>query len=272
VIAARFIAGFVACSTVASCSIDDRKLQSSGDDSASSSGSGGAFQGDSAGASGAGKSGVSSRNEAGSESLEEAGSAGQSATPTAPIVTLGDCTDLDQDGVPDCQQTLLSNPTFGTDVAHWNADAGASLTWDARDALAAAGSGVALLSAASSAFDAGGSSLATAGQCVPVPGGQIVIVYANALVDDGQDPNGEAAVYIDLYDSSDCTGMPTTSGIHTPPPLGASTGSWMTLGVGLQSTSATHSARVMLAIEKPFQAQSFHAQFDNVLLRTKPND
>ena len=178
------------------------------------------------------------------------------------------CADLDEDGVADCMQTLLSNSTFDANVMNWNADAGASLTWDPRDALAAAGSGTALLTAESSAFDAGGASLFTAGQCVRVSGGQIVLAYANALVDDGQDESGKAAIYVYFYDASECTGT-STSSFSTPQPLDASTGTWLTLKAALLTSAATHSARVMLAIEKPFVAQSFHARFDNLLLKTE---
>jgi len=41
-VTARFIAGFIACATVASCSIDNRDLQSGGDSSSGGSGTGGA--------------------------------------------------------------------------------------------------------------------------------------------------------------------------------------------------------------------------------------
>jgi hypothetical protein len=268
VTAARFIAGFVACSTLASCSIDDRTLTSA-DPGAGSPASAGAGSGDSAAAPGAGKSGFSGGNAGDSQSTAEAGTGGQAAPSSSPIATVGDCADLDEDGVADCQETLLANPSFKSDVLHWTADAGASLTWDPRDALGASDSGSALLTAASGAFDAGGSSLVTADQCVPVSGGQIVSAYANAWVDDGQDSSGKAAVYVDFYDASDCTGM-TTSSFSTPQPLDASTGSWLTLKAALLTSSATHSARVMLAVEKPFVAQSFHARFDNVLLKTQP--
>jgi hypothetical protein len=263
----RFIAGFVACSTLASCSVDDRTLQAS--PGAGSPGSGGTENDDSAGAPQAGKGGFPGENAGGSPATAEAGAGGQAEPPVPPIATVGDCADLDEDGVADCQETLLTNPSFKTDVTHWNADAGASLTWDPRDALGASGSGTALLSAASSAFDAGGSSLVTAGQCVPVSGGQIVIAYANTLVDNGQDSSGKAALDVDFYDTSNCTGM-TTSSFSTPQPLDASTGNWLTLKAALLTSTATHSARVMLAIEKPFAAQSFHARFDNVLLKTQP--
>jgi hypothetical protein len=263
----RFIAGFVACSTLASCSIDDRNLQTSV--GAGAPGSAGIAASDSAGAPDAGKGGFSGENAGGSQATTEAGMGGQAEPSAPPIATVGECADLDEDGVADCQETRLTNASFKADVTHWTADAGASLTWDPRDALGAAGSGSALLAAASSAFDAGGSSLVTAGQCVVVSGGQIVIAYANALVDDGQDSAGMAAVYVDFYDASDCTGMATSS-FSTPQPLDASTGTWLTLKAALLTSAATHSARVLLAIEKPFTAQSFHARFDNLLLKTQP--
>jgi len=269
VTAVRFIAGFVACSTLASCSIDDRNLQTSGDAGAGSPSSAGAIYGGSGGAAEAEKGGVSGETEGGSQSTAEAGMGGQTEPSGPSIATVGDCADLDENGVADCQETLLANPSFKADVTHWNADAGASLTWDPRDALGAAGSGSALLGAASSAFDAGGSSLVTAGQCVPVSGGQIAIAYANAWVDDGQDSTGTAAVYVDFYDASDCAGT-STSSFSTPQPLDASSGRWLTLKAALLTSAATHSARVMLALEKPFVAQSFHARFDNVLFKTQP--
>jgi hypothetical protein len=110
--------------------------------------------------------------------------------------------------------------------------------------------------------------LVTAGQCVLVSGGQIVIAYANALVDAGQDSAGKAAVYVDFYDASNCTGS-STSSFSTPQPLDGAAGAWLTLKAALLTSASTHSARVMLAIEKPFQAQAFHARFDNVLLKVQ---
>ena len=152
---------------------------------------------------------------------------GQAAPSSSPIATVGDCADLDEDGIADCQETLLINPSFKSDVLHWTVDAGASLTWDPRDALGASDSGSALLTAASERLRrAGGSSLVTAGQCVRVTGGQIVIAYANAWVDDGQDSTGNAALYVDFYNASDCTGTSTNS-FSTPQPLDASTGTWL---------------------------------------------
>ena len=251
--AARFIAGFVACSTLASCSIDDRNLTSA-DPSGGSPGSAGAVYGDSGGAPEAGKSGVSGANEGGSQATGEAGVGGQAEPSAQPIARVGDCADLDEDGVADCQETLLANPSFKPDVSHWTADAGASLTWDPRDALGASDSGSALLAAESNAFDAGGSSLVTAGQCVQVTGGQIVVAYANAWVDDGQDSTGNAAVNVDFYDASDCTGIVDEQLQHRrktvgrlPPAAG-----WTLKGALLTST-ATRTRRASCSrSKKPF--------------------
>jgi hypothetical protein len=248
------------------CSLDDRHLDtgSEGEGGVSSSAHGG-----SASASNAGKGGVSGSNEAGAPSLAEGGAGGASEPLPPLIATVGGCADLDEDGVADCQESLLTNPSFAADVAHWSADAGASLTWDPRDALGAADSGTARLSAASSAVDTVGSSLVTAGQCISVTGGQIVIAYANALVEDAQDDTGKAAIYVDFYDAAGCGGA-SSSSFSTPQPLDAVAGTWLTLKAALLTSAATHSARVMLALEKPLQAQSFHARFDNVLIKSQP--
>jgi hypothetical protein len=269
VTAARLIVALLTCSALLGCSVDDRRLETGSDGEGGVPSSAGAGHAGSSSGSHAGKGGISGSNESGAPSQADGGAGGASEPLPPLIATVGGCADLDEDGVADCQESLLTNPSFEADVAHWSADAGASLTWDPRDALGAANSGTALLSAASSAVDTGGSSLLTAGQCITVTGGQIVIAYANALVEDGQDTTGKAAIYVDFYDAAGCGGA-SGSSFSTPQPLDAVAGTWLTLKAASLTSAATHSARVMLALEKPLQAQSFHARFDNVLIKSQP--
>jgi hypothetical protein len=264
----RFVCIFTAYAALAGCSVDDRQLQPAPDgDGGSAATQGGAHGSSVAGSSG--KSGTSGSNSAGAVADSEGGAGGDVVQPPT-IATVDGCPDLDADGVSDCQQTLVANAGFATNVASWHADTGASLTWDPRDALNDATSGTALLSAASGAFDSGGSSLVTASQCIAVTGGQIVIAYANVLIDKGQDSTGQAAIYVDLFGASGCAGT-AASTFFTPMPEDASAGEWLTLQAGLKSSGGTQSARVMLAIEKPFQAESYHARFDNILVYTRPD-
>ena len=183
-----------------------------------------------------------------------------------PISTSGDCADLDEDKVPDCTQSLLTNPDFDSNVSKWGAETGASLTWDPRDALGKSGSGAALLSTASGTVDTAGSASVAASQCLSVTGGNIVAAYANAFVDADQSSDGLASVDVYFYDAAGCTGTATTN-FSTPQPLDATAGTWLTLKAALLTTAATHSAQVKLTIAKQYQAGSFHARFDNILVK-----
>ncbi len=163
-------------------------------------------------------------------------------------------------------QSLVANPDFDSNVSKWSAETGASLTWDPRDALAKSGSGSALLSTASGAVDAAGSTSVVASQCLSVTGGNIVAAFANAFVDADQGSDGLASVDVDFFDAAGCMGT-TTPGFSTPQPLAGAAGTWLTLGAGLKTTPGTHSAKVKLTIAKQYQAGSFHARFDNILIK-----
>jgi hypothetical protein len=267
----RFICIFTVYATLIGCSVDARQLRPASDGEAGSSSSlGGSSNQATTGAS-AKNSKIYGSSGAGANSDSEGGAGGDVVQPPT-IATVDGCADLNGDGVADCQQTLVANATFDSNVASWHADTGASLTWDPRDSLNAGTSGTALLSAASGAFDAGGSSLVTASQCITVTGGQIVITYANVFIDKGQDSSGQAAIDVDLFGAPGCAGTATSS-FSTPMPENASPGVWLAEQAGLKSPNGTRSALVRLAIDKPFQADSYHARFDNILvyMRSDPS-
>jgi hypothetical protein len=208
--------------------------------------SGGAFAGGASARSGAGGLG---------------GEAGQSEP------TVGGCADLDQDGVADCTQTIVTNPDFKLDALGWTADPDTALTWDAKNAGGEPPSGSALVSS-SGVIDANavGAALRAASQCVPVAGKRLLAVYANAWVDAGQDPLGHAEVDVFFFDADGCAGSSVTS-FSTPQPLDAAVETWLTLKAGALSAETTKSALIKLAVSKPFRADSFQARFDNVLVR-----
>jgi hypothetical protein len=211
------------------------------------------------------KSGSASNvDDSGSEaSAGEPGDAGQ-----APTLVDG-CADLDGDGVADCQEGLAQNPDFESDTADWVADASTTLTWDSRNAWGDVPSGSALVAASGVIdADANGAALHAASQCVPIIGKQLVTVYANALVDPDQDTQGLAEVDVSFYDSVACSGA-STSSFSTPQPLDGSVGSWLSLRAGSVSGATTKSALIRLAISLPFRAASFHARFDNVLVKAQ---
>ena len=196
-------------------------------------------------------------------------SAGQPGDAAQAPTLVDGCADLDGDGVADCQEGLARNPDFESDTADWLEETGTTLTWDSRNAWGDVPSGSALV-AASGVIDAdvSGAALHAASQCVPIMGKQLVTVYANALVDPDQDMQGLAEVDVSFYDTVACSGA-LTSSFATPQPLDSSVGSWLSLRAGSVSGATTKSALIRLAISLPFRAASFHARFDNVLVKAQ---
>ncbi len=181
------------------------------------------------------------------------------------------CADLDGDGVSDCTETKIVNAVFVSDVSSWSAEAQlgdpftTSVSWDAGNAWGSVPSGSARVSV-SGTVDFNGASLRAATQCLPVAPQELVIVYANTNVDVGQDPAGSAEVDVSFFDSSDCSGL-STSTFSTPPPADTAPGSWSTVHAGTVSGTATKSALIELGVVKPFRAVSMTARFDNVLVK-----
>jgi hypothetical protein len=180
---------------------------------------------------------------------------------------LNGCADLDTDSIPDCTVTLVKNPTFKSDVETWTPVDAAQLSWDPRNALGDTPSGCALVSATGKS-DLDGSVLYRATQCVPVPAKQIVIAWANALVDNGGAAanSAQAELEVSFFDAEDCSGVST--GQFSTPPSDAST--WATIQAGALDGPATTSALVALVGIKPFRAEALSVCFDNVMVKAKP--
>lgn len=235
------------------CSLDNRNLELA---------SGGA---------GSGTTGVSgaAQEVGGDAGGHFAGMAGEAGGAVRSIAEVDGCADLDTDKRPDCVETLLENADFRGDVKHWLADSDATVAWSDENAAGKAPSGSALI-ASPGVIDENGSGVAlrSAQQCVPIDGAKLVLVYANAYVEDGQDEQGRAEVDVAFFDSEDCRGALSTS-FSTPQPLDFAVDSWFTLKAGSVSAATTKSAQVKLALLKPFRANSFQARFDNVLLKAE---
>jgi hypothetical protein len=253
---------------LAGCPVDNRVLLEGaafGGQAGSAGSSPEAAAGAASGAAGDRDASDASISEGGSDDMEDASSDAGSLV----IPTVGGCADLDLNNVGDCTETLISNADFKTDVASWVADADTTLTWSPQNAAGDSPSGSALV-ASTGVIDAQaiGAALRAAGQCIPVSGKQLVIAYANAFVDSGQDAQGHAEIDVFFYDVAGCMGT-LTSSFSTPQPLDASAGVWLTLRAGAVSPDTTKSALVKIAISKPFRAASFQAHFDDVLVKVK---
>jgi hypothetical protein len=217
---------------LSACSVDERHLELAAD--AGSVDEGGAGVGG-AGASSAGKGGN-------------------------PSGLVDGCADLDTDGVADCTTTLVQNPSFATDVSAWSAGSDSALSWDTRNALSDLPSGSAKLSSATPR--------ASAVQCVAVPGAELVIAYASALVeavDSGAD-SGQAQLEVSFFADGACGGTRVayfTTPAMTPP------NTWATVQAGSVAPVETGSASIELVGLKPDAAAEIDVYFDNVMVKTK---
>jgi len=241
---------------LAACSLDERKLEVE-------------LGGSGPGVSGAGGDASIGGGGTAGNSVGPGGAAGEAGSDDEPIPVSGGCADLDTNRVGDCTETSVRNPDFKMDVAKWLPDMDTTIDWDSENAAGDLPSGSGLV-ASTGVIDAtaSGAAIRAAQQCIPIAGNKLVIVYANAKVDPGQDPQGRAEVDVAFYDTEDCTG-PLTATFSTPQPLGARVGSWLTIKAGSVSGASTKSALVRLALLKPFRASAFQARFDNVLLRVE---
>jgi len=207
-------------------------------------------------AGGAGKSGASSTDSAGAGGDE--GGAGDRGFSGEGLVD--GCADLDTDGIADCEATLVENATFKSDVDGWTALGDAKLSWEPENALGDLPSGSAKLRA--------GLARASAYQCVPLEGKQLVIAYASAVVEPGDDPEEppQALLEVTFFQGDGCSGM--IDGYFETPP-GSSSEAWSTIQAGNLSKDTTRSASVALVGIKPDSSSELGIYFDNVMLKAQ---
>jgi hypothetical protein len=198
-------------------------------------------------------------------SPEPGSTGGSSTSPPLPPLVNG-CADLDTDMVADCTVTLVKNPSFKSDVTDWTAVDTAKLAWDPRNALGDTPSGCALLTAQGTT-DIDGSAPFRASQCVPAAPNQIIIAWANALIDSasGAAEPAQAELEVSFFDAEGCAGQAT--GEFSTPPSSAS--GWATIQAGRLSGPATSSASVALVGLKPNRAEALSVCFDNVMVKAK---
>lgn len=170
------------------------------------------------------------------------------------------CADLDTDGVGDCTVTLVENPSFTTDVSGWTADGTSAWAWDPMNALDDAPSGSGKLSA--------GTLRGSATQCVSLAAeGQVVIAYANVLVEEGDGSSAnQADIEVSFFASDDCSGAPSGS-FDTPPNKAA--GAWAVVQAGGLPAAPIGSLAVALTAIKATDASAVTVYFDNVMVKAK---
>jgi hypothetical protein len=172
------------------------------------------------------------------------------------------CPDLDQNGTPDCEETLASNSDFDKNAEGWNNEATVNQVWNQEDARSVTDSGSIRIH---NAFLADYDTVTMNGswQCRPV---EPVVKYrfvAEAFVPGGQSPTGSGALHLLFYPTNDCTG----DNIGGATDIGSVLNAWQVLEVKAPAPPGSHSARLRLVAMKPMREQEFRVQFDNVLFR-----
>ncbi len=169
------------------------------------------------------------------------------------------CADLDTDGIADCRVSLVTSPTFASDVSGWLPTDDAALIWDPKNALGDLPSGSAKLSAMAQR--------AGALQCVVIEGERLVIAYASAFVQPGGelDPAGQAELEVSFFAEGDCSGDRTS--YFTTPPSRVSR-IWTTIQAGAVSKATTRSVSIELVGVRAAAAATVTVYFDNVMLKT----
>jgi hypothetical protein len=175
----------------------------------------------------------------------------------------GPCPDLDGNSVLDCQETLVKNPGFDTDISSWNADFGVNEAWLQSDGQGNSRSGsldVAFVNTTGSP----NSIVAGSSQCVQISGGASYLLAVQLQILNGGVSNGGAMLDFWSYASTDCSG---SIGDVFQGPLVPQAATWTTTMVSHQIPAAMHSVAVRLLALKPGNTQLLQVTFDNVLFK-----
>ena len=220
---------------------------------------------------GPGAGGMDAGVATGTAGAADAGTVGDAGPGVSPIpvggmacgaATGGMCPDLDGNGTLDCQETLVMNPGFDTNITSWSAETGVKLSWDAAgDDDGKAGSG-ALVVQNANVINGSGFTLEGALQCVPVTAATYDFAAQLSIA-----PNqgyGAAVLSLLYYASGDCSGGAVGAAVSDQV---TATGVCEELSMSRSVPSGVGSVKVRLTALKPFQQAPFAVEFDNVLFK-----
>lgn len=261
--------------TLFGCSLDDRTLHPLAPAPAPV-GSGGAGTGGSGGEGGE-HGAISTESSSGSdgsggsggdgESSDSGGtsSGGTSSGGTGGTTVLG-CSDLDGNGTSDCDETLVSNSRFDSDVLGWESEAEtAAVDWLANDASDVDQSGSIGVTSIVETAAPETRVITGAYQCVRVREGQRYVLYAQMLIPDTQEQEVAGAMGALFFDSNNCWGEQPLSAFTSR--VNPSQGSWRTLDLRATAPDEAHSMKVRLGVVKIGTEPNAEVRFDNVLVR-----
>ena len=166
-----------------------------------------------------------------------------------------ECPDLDGNGIRDCQETLIKNPTFERDDSEWQLESPLVSAWDEHGSGDRAGS-LRIMNTETL-------KLSTATQCVRIAGGERYLMSAETSVEALPDA-GFSQLHARFYDSKDCTGNASGFGVSGQVGLERA---WTTLSGLVTAPSGAQSLLVRLVVARRSPEDAVSARFDNVLLR-----
>jgi hypothetical protein len=176
------------------------------------------------------------------------------------------CSDLDNDAVDDCAETLAQNSRFVLDTSAWTAESGATATWDPRDARMIAASGSMLVSNVAAVATAFGAVMLGADQCLSVTAGTTYELAARVLIASGQG-SGEGGIALFVFDGAGCQGTFLRS--FTPATTEA-VDAWTTVEGQTNMPIGARSMLLRLVASRPFAQAKLDIAFDDVLVRALP--
>jgi hypothetical protein len=223
---------------------------------------GSAGKGGSAGSGGSGASGGAGKGGSASGAggvAGKGGSAGVCGTGGAPEPR---CPDLDLNGVPDCDETIVENPTFDTDADAWQAEENVATAWENADAHDNDESG-SLLVENQIEEDRDGGSMLGVRQCFEASAGVFYRFAVEVKVPESA-PATQGGFQLLAYDGVACAGT-VVKGVSSSLVRGSG---WNVTELTYPAPEGTQSIALRLVSVKPYRESPVEVLFDNVLVRT----
>jgi hypothetical protein len=257
------------CAAALSCSVDERGLRLGGPDEPS------AGEGATTAGTGASANDGGSNAQAGDDAVAGSGGTGAGAGGSMPSSSgaggggggggspqpAPGCGDFNENEVPDCEETLVEDPTFDDAEMAWSAEPTLTQDWTDQDALGRQESGALVLLSTQVNPDPG-TSMAGTSQCLVATGAQDYDFAAQVRID-GALGGGKAGINVWFYGSDGCSDNFLQG---TNASLKYDLDTWVVARGQLKSPAATRSMLVRLVAVKPNAQESFKVLFDNVLV------
>jgi hypothetical protein len=174
------------------------------------------------------------------------------------------CPDLDENGVGDCDETLVRNANFSRGIELWKPEPNILIQGEAHDASEnSPPSSMSVASVLERASDA----LVTAGasQCVVLPGGGDYTFFAQVYLPPDQG-EGSAGISGLFFDNESCVGPATGTFMSM---FVKDTDEWVSIGGTWPAPETALSVSIRLLTTKPFRQPELQALFDDILVRAE---